>query len=140
MTLSTSKRQVTTNLKRVCQSTPHTLPKKKQKVNNSIEYAIDKLQNLSDQCKEAEEDEFDLFCKSLACQLKKMPLERALICQEKLQSVMTQERLHQITYTSSPQPSNSSVYSATSSYYSNSPPFQQYTPRQDIVTQAFMDI
>ncbi|XP_055844762.1 uncharacterized protein LOC129911112 [Episyrphus balteatus] len=41
-------------------------------------------------------NEFDIFCQSLAIQLKKMPLQRALICQQKLQSVMTQERLFQL--------------------------------------------
>lgn len=41
-------------------------------------------------------NEFDVFCESLAIQLKKMPLRRALICQEQLQSVMTQERLFQL--------------------------------------------
>lgn len=133
-----------------------------------MEQAIDKLQNISDQCQEPEDDEFDLFCKSLACQLKKMPLERALVCQGKLQSVMTQERLHQITYASSPQYTDSSGYSADTSSYSNSPPVQQYVlhqtpqhntnntvcstqtssylhspsfqPSQDIIIQAFKDI
>ncbi|XP_055627901.1 uncharacterized protein LOC129769571 [Toxorhynchites rutilus septentrionalis] len=46
------------------------------------------------------QNEFDVFCDSLAIQLKKMPLSRALICQEKLQQVMTQERLSQLANTS----------------------------------------
>jgi len=54
-----------------------------QDVNNAIE----KLRKISDDCK-TQEDEFDLFGKSLAIQLKKMPLQRALICQQKLQQVM----------------------------------------------------
>lgn len=41
--------------------------------------------------------EFDVFCHSLAIQLKNMSLERALLCQEKLQQVMTQERLGQLS-------------------------------------------
>lgn len=40
--------------------------------------------------------EFDVFCHSLAIQLKRMPLERALLCQQKLQHVMTEERLEQL--------------------------------------------
>lgn len=43
-----------------------------------------------------EDDEFDLFGKSIALQLRNMPLERALICQETLQAVMRQERLYQL--------------------------------------------
>lgn len=139
MTPSTSKDKATTNTKRM-QITPQ-LQKKKRNVDISIEQAIDKLQNISNQCKEIEDDEFDLFCKSLAYQLKKMPLDRALLCQEKLQSVITQERLHQMTYTPSPQHSNSSVHSLVSSSYPNSPASQQYlTASQDIITQAFLDI
>lgn len=42
-------------------------------------------------------NEFDVFCESLAIQLKKMPLQRAVICQENLQRVMTQERLYQLS-------------------------------------------
>lgn len=43
------------------------------------------------------ETEFDLFCKSLAVQLNKMPVQRALICQQQLQQVMTNERLFQLS-------------------------------------------
>lgn len=65
---------------------------KKRKIDIPIDKAIKELKTISEQAKVQTEDEFDLFCKSLAVQLKKMPLNRALICQEKLQSVMTQER------------------------------------------------
>lgn len=57
--------------------------------------AINKLRKIAHEIKE-NENEFDLFCKSLAVQLKNMPLHCALVCQEKLQSVMTRERLSQI--------------------------------------------
>lgn len=62
-----------------------------------IDRAIKELKTLREQNKVEPEHEFDLFCKSLALQLKKMPLNRALICQGKLQSVMLQERLSQIS-------------------------------------------
>lgn len=55
-----------------------------------------KLQRLSDF--RNEDDEFDLFGKSIAVQLRNMPLERALICQETLQAVMKQERLYQLNH------------------------------------------
>lgn len=132
----------TTETKRMYQTTPQSFPKKKKrKVDNTFEQAIDKLQTIANECKDPEDNEFDIFCKSLAYQLKKMPLERALVCQEKLQSVMTTERLHQIV---SSAPSTSSAYITQTSSYSQSinsssssthapsysppsaPPFEQY--------------
>lgn len=38
-------------------------------------------------------DEFEMFGRSIAAQLRRMPLYDAIICQEKLQSVITQSRL-----------------------------------------------
>lgn len=38
-------------------------------------------------------DEFEIFGRSLAAQLRRMPLYDAIVCQEKLQSVITQSRL-----------------------------------------------
>jgi hypothetical protein len=60
-----------------------------------VNSAIEKLRKISDDCK-TQEDEFDLFGKSLAVQLKKMPLHRALICQQQLQQVMMDERMYQL--------------------------------------------
>ena len=60
----------------------------------SIHGAIHKLAKISYENKQQTEmHEFDAFCNSLAMQLKKMPLQQALICQEKLQAVITQHRL-----------------------------------------------
>jgi hypothetical protein len=60
----------------------------------SIHGAVHKLAKISyENKKQTEIHEFDAFCNSLAIQLKKMPLRQALICQEKLQAVMTQHRL-----------------------------------------------
>lgn len=56
---------------------------------SSVEKAIDKLSKISSENKVI--DEFDYFAKSVAVQLKNMPLDRALICQEKLQKVMNQD-------------------------------------------------
>jgi hypothetical protein len=55
-----------------------------------VNCAIERLRKISD-CK-TQENEFDFFGKSLAVQLKKMPLQCALIYQQKLQQVMD-ERL-----------------------------------------------
>ncbi|CAG4996374.1 unnamed protein product [Parnassius apollo] len=54
-----------------------------------IDKTIKQLKIISDDAKNNTEDEFDLFCRSLAVQLKRMPLHRALICQQKLQEVLT---------------------------------------------------
>ena len=60
----------------------------------SIHGAIHKLEKISyENKKQTEINEFDALCNSLAIQLKKVPLRQALICQEKLQAVMTQHRL-----------------------------------------------
>ncbi|CAG4981364.1 unnamed protein product [Colias eurytheme] len=88
---------------------------------------IKELKTISEQAKVQTEDEIDLFCKSLAVQLKKMPLNRALICQEKLQFVMTQERLTQM-----PQSFPEVIYSdySTPSPFpiNQSPLYQNTTP------------
>ena len=59
-----------------------------------VNCAIEKLRKISDDCK-IQEDEFDFFGKSLAVQLIKVSLQRALICQLKLQ-VMMDERMYQL--------------------------------------------
>lgn len=108
-------------------------PKKTRKNESTIEQAIDKLQAISAQCQEPVDDEFDLFAKSLAYQLRNMPLERALVCQEKLQSVISQERLCQIASSRPPShSSNTTAYSGATSSYPNSPPFQQDMPNENV--------
>lgn len=64
---------------------------------SSIENSINKLQAISNSYKDNDDDEFDLFAKSVAVQLKKIPLDRAFVCQEKIMAVMKQERLYQLT-------------------------------------------
>lgn len=49
---------------------------RKRKTDIPIYMAIKELKAISKENKEQVEDEFDLFCKSLAIQLKKMPLNR----------------------------------------------------------------
>lgn len=96
--------------------------------------AIKELKSISKENKEQAEDEFDLFCKSLAIELKKMLLNRTLICQERLQSVMTQKRLSQMTslfesiYSSSS--TRSSLSNSRSHLYDtyHSPTQQVYSP------------
>ncbi|KAI4453982.1 hypothetical protein MML48_scaffold00007255 [Holotrichia oblita] len=63
---------------------------------SAVERAIDKLGTIASHNIETD-NEFDHFCRSLAVQLKKMPLDRALICQTKLQNVMTEERMYLLT-------------------------------------------
>lgn len=101
---------------------------RKRTNDTSIDMAIKELKSISEQNKEKTEDEFDLFCRSIAIQLKKMPLGRALICQEKIQSVITQERITQMTATSiyTLNSSTPSPYYADQSY--SSPPYNHYQP------------
>ena len=58
-----------------------------------VNSAIEKLGKISDDCK-TQKDEFDFFGESLVVQLKRMPLQRALICQQKLQQVMMGEKMY----------------------------------------------
>ncbi|GAB6032663.1 hypothetical protein CHUAL_011540 [Chamberlinius hualienensis] len=60
-----------------------------------LDAPLEKLKKLASD-NDTIENEFDYFCKSLAIQLKNMPLNRALICQENLLKVITEERLNQI--------------------------------------------
>lgn len=83
---------------------------------SGVQDAIKQLKTLSEENKQ-DLNEFDVFCDSLAIQLKKMPLDRALICQGQLQKVMTQERLFQLT--SHPQ-SHSSMSSRSPADYQQS--------------------
>ncbi|KAF5308939.1 hypothetical protein FQR65_LT00021 [Abscondita terminalis] len=86
---------------------------------SAVERAIDKLGTIASHNIETD-NEFDHFCRSLAVQLKKMPLDRALICQTKLQNVMTEERMylfrmeHALSNTSTAVPSPYTVYSSNS--------------------------
>jgi len=101
-----------------------------------VNSAIEKLRKMSDDGK-TQEDEFDFFGKSLAVQLKKIPLQRALICQQKPQQVMMDERMYQLDegtrHNSSPL-ATSSCYSSISSPYSAHSLHQEGV--QDILAQA----
>jgi len=101
-----------------------------------VNSASEKKRKISDDCK-TQEDEFDFFGKSLAVQLKMMPLQHALICQQKLQQVIMDERMYQLNestqHTSSPL-ATSSCYSSISSPYSAHSLHQEGV--QDILAQA----
>ncbi|KAJ0179130.1 hypothetical protein K1T71_004842 [Dendrolimus kikuchii] len=90
---------------------------RKRNHDTPIDRPIKELKPVEDDDKETAEDEFDLFCRSLAVQLKKMPLQRALICQQKLQSVMIHERLKSINMSSPKHSSNDSPRSSPNIYY-----------------------
>lgn len=105
---------------------------RKRKNDTPIDKAIKELKTISDQTRSEPEHEFDLFCKSLAVQLKNMPLNRALRCQEKLQSVMVNERLSQISSVSSNSDSSRSQspqFVGRSPQYENTSSYQYYNYR-----------
>ena len=85
-----------------------------------VNSALETMKNISYDCK-PQEYAFDFFGKSLAVHLKNMPLQRALICQQKLQQVMMDERMYRLDegtrHTSSPL-ATFSCYSSISSPYS----------------------
>jgi len=91
--------------------------------------ANEKLRKISDDCK-TQEDEFDFFGKSLALQLKKMPLQRALICQQKLQQVMMDERMYQLDEGTR---HTSSTLATSSCYLSISSPYSAHSLHQQEV-------
>jgi hypothetical protein len=103
----------------------------------SIHVAIQKLAKISDENKKQREiHKFYAFCNSLATQLKKMPLRQALICQEKLQAVMTQHRLSLLSSenptsplhmcTSTPSPASTFSGQASHVFYPlNDPSYQE---------------
>lgn len=63
-----------------------------------IEKAISKLDSIAKECVTKEDDEFETFGKHVANQMRKIPLERALILQNDIQSLLTKERLHCLSY------------------------------------------
>lgn len=82
-------------------------PKTKKKMNSSnlsmrsklpnispIEKAISKLDSIAKECVAKENDEFEFFGKHVTNQMRKIPLEWALIFQNDNQGLMTRERLH----------------------------------------------
>lgn len=81
---------------------------------------------ISDDAKNNTEDEFDLFCRSLAVQLKRMPLHRALICQQKLQEVMVQERLQFINTSPHDSTRSSSLSNSSYTYVLSPDTYQQF--------------
>ena len=56
-----------------------------------------------------EEDNFDVFGKNIAMQLRKLSAERALICQARIQNILTEIGIEQIRHESSCSSSNISV-------------------------------
>jgi len=84
----------------------------------AVESAISKLQNLSQN--RYLEDQYDRFGKHVAEQLRELPLRSFVVLQEKIQSLLTNERLH---YMNTPSPLASFVSSVITS---PSEPFTLY--------------
>lgn len=95
---------------------------------SAISNALDKLEKVSQQNENAAADEFDAFSQLIAIQLRQLPLIIALKCQEKIHSVIKEERLKVLLnntgnyYTASP-----TSYSPSSSCYSNNTGQEAYT-------------
>ncbi|KAF0703933.1 MADF domain-containing protein, partial [Aphis craccivora] len=122
-----------------------------------IEKAISKLDSIAKECVVKEDDEFETFGKHVANQLRKIPLERALILQNDIQGLLTRARLHCLsnsqTVSRSSTPSSTLLHSnSTWDYSSDTCSTQQPTIHvnniggiqnsceADILTQAWTTI
>lgn len=64
------------------------------KIDSSLDNAVETLRSV---CKlKATTNEFNVFGNHVAAQLEKLPLRQALVCQEKIQSMLTSARLNMI--------------------------------------------
>jgi len=86
----------------------------------AVESAISKLQNLSQN--RYLEDQYDRFGKHVAGQLRELPLRSFVVLQEKIQSLLTNERLHCMN---TPSPLASYVSSVITS------PSEPFTPYEE---------
>lgn len=68
---------------------------------SSISAVIDKLDYVVQNNKNETDNEFDIFGKHVAVQLKKMSLYDAIMCQEQIQTIMRQKLLELLTRQSS---------------------------------------
>ncbi|KAF5271417.1 hypothetical protein FQR65_LT19683 [Abscondita terminalis] len=74
--------------------------RKRKMVNDnisSITAVIDKLDNVVQNNKNETDNEFDIFGKHIAVQLKEMPLYDDIMCQEQIQTIMRHKRLELLT-------------------------------------------
>ncbi|CAI6362246.1 unnamed protein product [Macrosiphum euphorbiae] len=70
------------------------------KIDSSLDNAVETLRSV---CKlKATTNEFNVFGNHVAAQLEKLPLRQALVCQEKIQSMLTSARLNMISRPLSP--------------------------------------
>jgi len=86
----------------------------------AVESAISKLQNLSKN--RYLEDQYDRFGKHVAGQLRELPLRNVVVLQERIQSLLINERPH---YVNTPSPLASYVSSVTTS------PSEPFTPYEE---------
>lgn len=60
---------------------------------SNVSAAIDKLDKLAEKNMSVPLDEFDVFGKHIATQLRQLPLYNALLCEEKIEDIIRQQRL-----------------------------------------------
>lgn len=93
----------TTNRDNNNDPTPETVPKRKKLTKTKVKEVaacIQELQSLANTMQDADhsekDDEFHIFGQSVAVQLKKLPLDQAISCQNELQGILTRYRLASI--------------------------------------------
>ncbi|XP_054267099.1 uncharacterized protein LOC128989250 [Macrosteles quadrilineatus] len=104
-----------------------------------IESTVHKLQqitanNRASTTSNVSADEVDLFGNYVAAQLKELPLRNRLTCQEKIQSMLTKERLALLASPEPPMSSPSPMLSGKSSYGNLSDDNDEYTTDQQTYT------
>lgn len=72
---------------------PHHFKRFKSSDSHLVCKAIDRLKDVLD--KKEEDNEYDAFGRSVACQLKKLSVRRAASAQMKIQTALSQERIDQ---------------------------------------------
>lgn len=70
--------------------------KRKSETHSEIEEEIEKSQERNCSVKNKIDDEFYYFGNNVACQLRELPLQEALICQTKIMEILTQQRIASI--------------------------------------------
>lgn len=70
--------------------------KRKSEIHSEIEEETEKSQEINCFVKNKIDDEFYYFGNNVACQLRELPLQEALICQTKIMEILTQQRIASI--------------------------------------------
>lgn len=72
------------------------LLKRRKQLSNRFDNTVNKLQHIAQLTSEDTEDQYDIFGKHLASQLRDLPLRSFILLQSKIQNLITEERLNNL--------------------------------------------